>query len=78
MWLKGPSYINKIERKKEKHIWSTKVMHKLLKQDKKYRYDGTGKNPQHTERTMPHDIVESEQTRVPFVRSFSFLLIKQQ
>ena len=57
-------YINKIERKKEKHIWYAKVMYKLLKKDKKYRYDGTGKNPQYTERTMPHDIMESEETRV--------------
>nr|CAN79882.1 hypothetical protein VITISV_002537 [Vitis vinifera] len=51
----GRSYINKIQKKKEKHVWSAKILEKLLDKGKGHRYDSTGKYPVYTDRTILYE-----------------------
>ena len=55
MYLEGRSYINKIQKKKEKHVWSAKILEKLLDKGKGHRYDSTGKYPVYTDRTILYE-----------------------
>ncbi|KAI4301216.1 hypothetical protein L6164_034516 [Bauhinia variegata] len=41
----GSSGLKKIQRKKEKHIWSAQIMNKLLESASDYEYDDTGSKP---------------------------------
>uniref|UniRef100_A0A0R0FFW6 PGG domain-containing protein n=1 Tax=Glycine max TaxID=3847 RepID=A0A0R0FFW6_SOYBN len=40
----GPSWIGKIQRRKEKHMWAKLVMDELIERASLYKYDYTGKN----------------------------------
>lgn len=40
----GASWIGKIQRRKEKHIWAKLVMDELIERASLYKYDYTGKN----------------------------------
>ncbi|KAL6338280.1 hypothetical protein AAG906_018551 [Vitis piasezkii] len=51
----GRSYINKIQKKKEKHVWSAKILEKLLDKGKGHWYDSTGKDPVYTDRTILYE-----------------------
>ena len=42
---KGSANINKIRRKKEKHVWSAQIMDELLKRASMYEYDDDGNKP---------------------------------
>lgn len=54
MFLKGSSYVNKIQKKKEKHIWSAKIMEKILDKGNDRWYDSTGKNPLYKDRIISY------------------------
>ena len=45
MCLKGSRYVKKIQQKKEKHIWSGKILEKLLDKGNNSWYDCTPENP---------------------------------
>ncbi|XP_034690194.1 uncharacterized protein LOC117917862 isoform X1 [Vitis riparia] len=51
----GRGYINKIQKKKEKHVWSAKILEKLLDKGKGHWYDSTGKDPVYTDRTILYE-----------------------
>ncbi|RVX21001.1 hypothetical protein CK203_002547 [Vitis vinifera] len=51
----GRSYINKIQKKKAKHVWSAKILEKLLDKSKGHWYDSTGKDPVYTDRTILYE-----------------------
>ncbi|XP_020202013.2 uncharacterized protein LOC109787847 [Cajanus cajan] len=42
---RGSSRIQKIRRKKEKHVWSAQIMNELLRRASTYEYDDNGNNP---------------------------------
>lgn len=42
---KGSANINKIRRKKEKHVWSAQIMDELLKRASMYEYGDDGNKP---------------------------------
>ena len=54
MCLKGSSYVNKIQRRKENHIWYGKILEKLLDKDNNSWYYSTGENPLYKDRTISY------------------------
>lgn len=55
MCLKGQSHVSKIQKKKEKHVWSAKVLEKLLDKGRGKWYDSTGKNPLYKDRAIQYE-----------------------
>ena len=55
MCLKGRSYIKKIQKKKEKNVFSAKILEKLLDKGKGNWYDSNGKDPLYKDRTILYE-----------------------
>lgn len=62
---KGSANINKIRRKKEKHVWSAQIMDELLKRASMYECDDKGSKPlqnwgEHQDQTNPYSFNEGD------------------
>lgn len=58
--MKGRSYLDKIGAKKENHVFSVKILEKILDngKDKDGWYDSTGTNPLYKDRTISYKVAE--------------------
>lgn len=52
--MKGRIYLDKIGAKKENHLFSVKILEKILDKGQNSWYDSTGRNPLYEDRTISY------------------------
>ena len=61
MCMKGRSYLDKIRKKKENHVFSVKILKRILEKVGGRLYDSTGTNPLYQDRTISYKVDKVDQ-----------------